>query len=79
MYEKDIRWILLLTRAMISLEEMGALCLALGTLATDFLESTAFLLTFALTSVLAVLTVFFSDFFSFLSDLPIVEEERGQR
>jgi hypothetical protein len=41
------------------------------------LKSTAFLLTLALTSVLAVLTDFFSDFFSaFLSDLAIVEETK---
>jgi hypothetical protein len=77
MKERVTRWALLLTRARISFEEMGALCFALGILATGFLESTAFLLTLALTSVLAVLTVFFSDF-SFLSDLPIVEEKRGQ-
>lgn len=79
MYEKDIRWVRLLTRARISFEEIGALCFALGIVATGFLKSTAFLLTLALTSVLAVLTDFFSDFFSaFLSDLPIVEEDQSQ-
>lgn len=79
MYEKDIRWVRLLTRARISFEEIGALCFALGIVATGFLKSTAFLLTLALTSVLAVLPDFFSDFNSaLLPDLPIVEEDQSQ-
>lgn len=79
-YVREIHWKSSThTRAMISFEFSGALCFALGIVATGFFKSTAFLATLALTSVLAVLVAFFSDFFSdFLSDLAIADEDRSQ-
>ena len=60
---------------MISFEEIGEPCFALGTVATGFLKSTAFFPALSLTSVLAGLTGFFSDFFSaFFSGLAMLRK-----
>jgi hypothetical protein len=51
-------------------------CLALGTVATGFLESTVFLSALSLTPVLVDLVDFFSDFFSaFFSGLAMLKTE----
>jgi hypothetical protein len=59
---------------MISLEEIGAACFALGIVDTSFLASVAltFLATLGLTSALAFESTFFS---VFLSDLAIVRQK----
>ena len=50
-------------------------CFALGTVATGFLTSTAFLPALSLTSVFVGLVAFFSDFFSaFFSSLAMLKE-----
>ena len=54
-------------------------CFALGTFATGFLKSTAFLPAFSLSSVLAGLIFFFSDFFSaFFSGLAMFGSRRSK-
>jgi hypothetical protein len=54
-------------------------CFALGTVATGFLNSTDFLPALSLTSVLAVLIAFFSDFFSaFFSDLAMLRKTESR-
>jgi hypothetical protein len=54
-------------------------CFALGTVATGFFKSTDFLPALSLTSVLADLTVFFSDFFSaFFSGLAMLRNTESR-